>query len=285
MKIGIHLPNAIPGVTGEAIIDWSRAADEGPFSSLGVADRLHYQNMDPYIALAAAAAVTRRIELVPAVFITPLRSPAVFAKEAASLAVLAPGRFTLGVGVGARSIDYETGGVDWDTRGQLLDASLAAFQALRAPADAPQCLGPDPGDVPILVGGASPPALRRMVEHGVGFIGGGIIPPVFAGAAGAVRQAWAAGGRDGAPRLVAGTWYASTPEVAAPGQQWRDDYFVLGGPPPPICEPIRTGADAVAEAVAGYAEGGADEIILFPVSDDIAELHWLAERADDLAAL
>jgi len=285
MKIGIHLPNAIPGVTGASIIEWSKAADEGPFSSLGVADRLHYQNLDPYIALAAAAAVTERIELIPAVFITPLRSPAVFAKEAASLAVMAPGRFTLGVGVGARPADYETGGVAWEQRGAALDASLAAFLALRDTADAPQCVGPDPGDVPILIGGASPPAVRRMVEHGVGFIGGGVIPPVFAGACGAVRGAWAEAGREGTPRLIAGTWYASTPEVAAAGQQWRDDYFVLGGPPPPICEPIRTGEDAVAEAVAGYAEGGADEIILFPVSDDIAELHWLAERVDSLAQL
>lgn len=285
MKIGIHLPNAIPGVSGEAIVAWSKSADAAPFSSLGVADRLHYQNFDPYIALAAAAAVTERIELVPAVFITPLRPPTVFAKEAASLAVLAPGRFTLGVGVGARQADYDTAGIDWESRGELLDASLAAFQALRSPADAPQCVGPDPGEVPILVGGASPPALRRMVEHGVGFIGGGIIPPVFAGASGAVRAAWAEAGREGSPRLVAGTWYASSPEVAAAGQKWRDDYFVLGGPPPPICDPIRTGADAVAEAVAGYAEGGADEIILFPVSDDIGELHWLAERADELSRL
>ena len=282
MKIGIHLPNAVPGVTGASIVEWARAAESGPFSSLGAADRLHYQNVDPYIALAAAAAVTERIELIPTIFITPLRPPAVFAKEAASLAVMAAGRLTLGVGVGARPVDYDTAGIPWEERGRLLDESIDVLHAMRSPSDAPQCLGPDPGDVPIIVGGASPPAIRRIIDHGVGFIGGGIIPPVFAGASGAVRAAWSGAGREGSPRLVAGTWYASTPEIGAIGQRWRDDYFVLGGPPEPICDSIRVGEAAVAEAVAAYGEAGADEVILFPVSDDIAELDWLAERVDRL---
>ncbi len=280
MKVGIHLPNAVPRVSGAAIVEWARAADEGPFSSLGAADRLFYANLDPTVALAAAAAVTERIELIPTVLIAPLRAPAVFAKEAASLAVLAPGRFTLGVGVGARPADYESAGVDWEDRGRLLDEGLATFRAMSEPDDSPQRLGPDPGDVPVLIGGASPPAMRRIVEHGVGFIGGGVIPPVFAGASAGVRAAWDAGGREGQPRLVAGTWYASDQAVGEAGQRWRDDYFVLGGPPPPICDPIRVGADGIEAALAEFGEAGADEVIFFPVTDDIAELHWLADRVD-----
>jgi len=282
MKIGIHLPNAIPGVGRDAIINWSRGSDDGPFSSLGVADRVFYQNMDPVVALAAAAAVTERIELIPTVFIAPLRAPAVFAKEAASLAVMAPGRFTLGVGVGARPADYESAGIAWSARGRLLDEAIAAFESTQRPENAPQCLGPDPGPVSILIGGASPAAIGRIVGHGVGFIGGGVIPPVFAGACHGVRAAWAAAGREGTPRLVAGTWYASTPDARDRGMAWRDDYFVLGGPPAEICEPIRTGRDAVKEAVEAFAEAGADEVILFPVVDDIAELDWLAALHDDL---
>lgn len=282
MKVGIHLPNAIPGVTASSVVEWARRADEGPFSSLAAADRLHYQNLDPTIALAAAAAVTERIELIPNVLVAPLKPAAVFAKEAASLAVMAPGRFTLGVGVGARPADYESAGVPWSERGRRMDEILAAVAALRDRDDAPQCVGPDPGEIPILIGGASPAAMQRMVDHGVGFIGGGVIPPIFAAACQGVREAWSAGGREGEPRLVAGTWYASSPEVLDQGTRWRDDYFVLGGPPPPICEPIHCGTDAVLQVSEAFAEAGADETIYFPVSDDIRELEWLAELAPKL---
>jgi alkanesulfonate monooxygenase SsuD/methylene tetrahydromethanopterin reductase-like flavin-dependent oxidoreductase (luciferase family) len=282
MKIGIHLPNAIPGVTAESVLEWARRADEGPFASLAAADRLHYQNLDPTVALASAAAVTERVELIPNVLVAPVKPAAVFAKEAASLAVMAPGRFTLGVGVGARPADYESAGVPWNERGRRMDEILAAVGALHGRDDAPQCVGPDPGEIPILIGGASPPALQRIVDHGVGFIGGGVIPPVFAAACEAVREAWSAAGREGEPRLVAGTWYASTPDVLEQGTRWRDDYFVLGGPPPPICEPIHCGVDALVQVSEAFAEAGADETIYFPVSDDIRELEWLAELAPKL---
>ena len=57
MKIGIGLPASIPGVRGELILEWARMADAGPFSSLGIIDRLVYPNYEPLITLAVAAAV------------------------------------------------------------------------------------------------------------------------------------------------------------------------------------------------------------------------------------
>ena len=59
-QIGIGFPTTIPGVGGKQLIEWAKKADGGPFSSLGLIDRLVYDNYDPLIALAAAAEATYR---------------------------------------------------------------------------------------------------------------------------------------------------------------------------------------------------------------------------------
>ncbi len=44
MNVGVGLPTTTPGTTGELLLDWARRADEGPFSSLGVLDRIVYDS-------------------------------------------------------------------------------------------------------------------------------------------------------------------------------------------------------------------------------------------------
>jgi len=280
-KVGVHLPHGIPGVSGRTILDWARLADEAGFSSLGVAERLVYDTADAVLSLAAAAAVTTRIELVANIFIAPLRPPAVFAKEVATLSRFAPGRLALGVAAGARPQDHAAAGVPWERRGALVDECLAALAALRSPANPPHSLGPvpDPG-IQVLVGGASPGALRRMVEHGHGYLGGGIKAEFMAHEVAAVRAAWAAAGREGPPRVVAGTWYASE-RNAGRAQAWRDTYLTEGGPPPFVLAPIAVGADGVRQAMADYGAAGADELVLFGCVDDVDELAWLAETVEE----
>src|SRR5579871_2980216 len=112
MQIGIGLPNAVPGTDGPRLIEWARRADAGPFTSLGVLDRLAYASYDPLTALAAAAAVTRRVRLVTMIVIGPLRNTLLLAKAAASVDALSGGRLTLGLAVGARRDDYEAAGIE-----------------------------------------------------------------------------------------------------------------------------------------------------------------------------
>jgi len=45
MNVGVGLPTTTPGTTGELLLDWARRADEGPFSSLGVLDRIVYDSL------------------------------------------------------------------------------------------------------------------------------------------------------------------------------------------------------------------------------------------------
>ena len=51
MKVGIGLPNTIPGIDGQLLVEWARRADAGPFSTLAVLDRLVYDSIDPFAAL------------------------------------------------------------------------------------------------------------------------------------------------------------------------------------------------------------------------------------------
>src|SRR2546430_7758106 len=182
MKIGIGLPATIPGTEGKRILDWAKNADSGPFSSLGILDRLVYPNYEALITLAAAAGVTQRIRLMTTVLLAPLRNPALLAKQAASLDALSGGRLTLGLGIGGREDDYLAASVPFKRRGKLFDAELETLQKIWSGQSLGDTIGPI-GPVPtqsggpeILIGGYSPAAIQRVGHWGNGFIAGGPDP-------------------------------------------------------------------------------------------------------------
>ena len=55
MDIGIGLPATIPGISGSLIKEWAVRAENGPFSTLGIVDRIVYPNHEPMISLAATS--------------------------------------------------------------------------------------------------------------------------------------------------------------------------------------------------------------------------------------
>src|SRR5436309_11492541 len=130
MRIGIGLPGGVPGTPGRLVIEWARRADEGPFSSLGVVDRLVYDSYEPMTILAGAAAVTQRIRLATTIIIGPLHNTPLLAKTAATLDALSEGRLVLGLAVGARKEDYEAAGVEYSSRGKRLSEQLARLRSL-----------------------------------------------------------------------------------------------------------------------------------------------------------
>jgi alkanesulfonate monooxygenase SsuD/methylene tetrahydromethanopterin reductase-like flavin-dependent oxidoreductase (luciferase family) len=265
VKVGIGLPNTTPGADGPLLLEWARRADAGPFGTVAVLDRLVYQSLEPFAALAAAGAVTRRVGLATMIAIGPLRSAAMLAKQAATVDSIAGGRLTLGLAVGARLDDYEAAGVDHRGRGARLSEQLAYLRG--------EC---DGLDVPLLVGGNSGPALLRMARYGDGYAHGGGPPRAFASAATKARAAWHDLGRPGAPALWGQGYFALGD--ADRGAAYLRDYYAFTGP---FAEKIAAGnlstPRAVKDFVRGYEAEGCDELILLPTVSDLDEVDRLAE--------
>lgn len=140
--------------------------------------------LDPYIALTFAAAHTKRIRLGTGISLIPERSPVVTAKEIASLDKLSNGRFDLGVGVGWLAEEFTAVGVPWERRAERTREYLKAMKLLwteKEPAFKGEfCSFPKvrmyPKPVqkphpPIIFGGESTPALKRVAEVGDGWFG------------------------------------------------------------------------------------------------------------------
>src|SRR5579875_3533673 len=207
MRIGVGLPNGVPGTSGQLLIEWAKRADEGPFSSLGVVDRLAYDSYDPLSALAVAAAVTSRVRLATTIVISLLRPTGTLAKAAASLDALSGGRLVLGLAVGARREDFEAAGVDYHERGKRLTEQLIALRTLWEEG----ALSPRteyPSGPPLLVGGLSDAGFARMARYADGYVHGGGPPRAFARAADKARAAWRDFRRPGQPQIWAQGYFA-----------------------------------------------------------------------------
>jgi alkanesulfonate monooxygenase SsuD/methylene tetrahydromethanopterin reductase-like flavin-dependent oxidoreductase (luciferase family) len=270
VNVGIGLPTTTPRATGELLLEWARRADAGPFTSLGVLDRVVYDSYEPFAALAAAAAATERIRLATMIAIGPLRATALLAKQAASVNGLSGGRLTLGLALGARADDYEAAGVEVRGRGRKLVEQLAYIRG-RVDEDR---VGPARDGIELLVGGGSGQAFARMARYADGYAHGGGPPRAFAGAATRAEAAWNDLGRPGKPRLW-GQGYFAFGDVER-GNDYLRDYYAFTGP---FAERIVAGnltsARAVKDFVRGYEEAGCDELVLFPTVADIDELERL----------
>src|SRR5512145_2889915 len=129
MRIGIGLPAAVPGVDATIIGTWADEAEHAGFASVGVIDRLVYDNIDPLMALAAAAARTERVELFTTVLNVGWRAnPVLLAKQMASVDLLSGGRLTAGLGLGGWPEDFAASGAPTSGRGARLDAAVATMR-------------------------------------------------------------------------------------------------------------------------------------------------------------
>ena len=276
MNIGVGLPTSTSGMSAEVLFDWAKRADAGPFSSLAVVDRVAYQNYEPFTALAAAAAVTRRVRLATMVAIAPLRNTAILAKQAASLDALSGGRLTLGLAVGARGEDYQASGVESRGRGRRFSEQLEAIRDVwEAGKIGPT---PNPPGPRVLVGGSSGEALARMARYADGYMHGGGPPRAFAGAAAKAVAAWSDLGRPGRPILWGMGYFALGDGTADAGADYLRHYYAFTGP---FAEKIAAGnltsPGAIADFIRGYEDAGCDELVLFPTVSSLEQIGRLTE--------
>jgi alkanesulfonate monooxygenase SsuD/methylene tetrahydromethanopterin reductase-like flavin-dependent oxidoreductase (luciferase family) len=279
VNIAIGLPNAVPGTTGGQLTEWAEKAETRGFSSLGTIDRIVYGSYEPLIALTAAAAVTERIGLTTALLLAPLRdNGALLAKQTLSLNALSGGRLTLGLGLGGREDDFAAIGADMGTRGAEMEEILGRLTEVWAD----DSIGPDVAPPRLVIGGGVEASYRRAAKYGsAGWIGGGAPPDAVAEALGRVNEAWAAAGRDGEPVIMALAYFALGSDPEGDARRYLGDYYGFLGEE--LADYIVGSAAKDAETVKGYLSAyeaaGCDELILFPCSNDPAQVDLLADAA------
>jgi len=188
-----HIPTSrrTPPPTGEAVL-----AEE------------YKRTLDPFVALAAAAAVTSRLTLGTAVCLVAQHDPIVLAKEVATLDLLSGGRLVFGIGFGWNREEMENHGVDPRRRRELVREKMLAMERLWSEERASfagelvrfeECWSwPKPARQPrppVLLGGTAGPTLfAHIAEYGDGWmpIGGAGV----GGALPALRRAMEGAGRD-----------------------------------------------------------------------------------------
>jgi probable F420-dependent oxidoreductase len=216
MKLGLYGINMGVCLDAEAISEVARAAEGAGFDSLWTAEHVVLPDpqtpespipaqtplLDPAVALATAAAHTTSIRLATGIIILPQRNPAVLAKELASLDVLSGGRLIFGLGAGYIPAEFAALGASFVDRGATTDEYIEAIRTLWTE-ERPHYSGrfvsfaeidayPRPVQKPhppIVVGGMSPPALRRAVRQGNGWYGFALDPEQTATCVAGLREA------------------------------------------------------------------------------------------------
>lgn len=194
MRIGFGLPVAGGWAQPQALARFASRAEELGYDSLWTFQRLlvpadeepapvYRSVLDPLISLGFAAAHTSRIRLGVSIVNLPFVSPALLAKQAATLDVLSGGRLDLGLGTGWSPVEFIASGADPARRGARATEYLAVLHTLWADEISefhgeffqipPSRMSPKPVQrpgPPVLLAGMVPAALRRAGRLAAGWL-------------------------------------------------------------------------------------------------------------------
>jgi alkanesulfonate monooxygenase SsuD/methylene tetrahydromethanopterin reductase-like flavin-dependent oxidoreductase (luciferase family) len=201
-SIGVVIPSPLPaGMALPDIPRLARQAEMAGFDCIWAEDHLAYGDaaiLDISCVLAAAAAVTERVEVGSAIFVPSLRNLSWALKQVATLQLLAGGRLQLGVGLGgAGEEEYGLAGFTRSGQRERTDEFLGILaKARRGDEDEAAIpsstrallLGPAVPVPPLWVGGTSLAALRRAVRFGDGWLSGAQTPAEFEASLSHLRQ-------------------------------------------------------------------------------------------------
>ena len=207
MKVGVLMFSTDYAIRVDEL---ARAAEERGFESLFLPEHTHipksrrspwaggpnlpkeyWHTLDPFVALAAAAAVTTRLRLATGICLVIERDPITLAKEVASLDFLSKGRFIFGIGGGWNAEEMENHGTAFKTRWRLLRERILAMKEIWTKDEAefhgefvnfgPVWSFPKPVQKPhppILMGGDGPTTFDRVVEFCDGWMPIGARAPI-----------------------------------------------------------------------------------------------------------
>ncbi len=191
---------------GEHVVMVDSPTSRYPYSGDGkIAVPADADWLDPLLGLSFIAAHTQRIKLATGILLLPEHNPLVIAKQAATLDVLSGGRFLLGVGVGWSAEEFAALGVPFARRGARTDEYIRAMRRVWA-SEVASFYGefvrfegvrvyPKPAGgrrIPVVVGGTTDTALRRVATVGDGWYGFNLaaadVPDRLSALAAACRQ-------------------------------------------------------------------------------------------------
>ena len=207
--------------------------------------------LDPFLALMCMASATSKIRLATGICLVPEHNPLVLAKVIATLDYLSGGRFALGVGIGWLEEEFVAMGIPWEHRAKRTREYIEAMRKL---------WGEDPSSysgeyvnfknvrsnpkpvqgakLPVIFGGESAPALRRVAEYGNGWCGFNLTPDEAAAKIRKIEELLKANGRKRSDIEIAVSPY-SKPITKDDLKRYRDagtDEVVLINLRPPRAE-------------------------------------------------
>ena len=210
ITVGLRVPHELTGGAA-GLHDYAARVEAAGIDRLFTGDHVTFrggQGFDGLLTATALAVAAPRLTVQTAVYLLPLRHPVPVARQVATLAGLAPGRLVFGVGLGGEDpAELRACGVDPATRGRRMDEALAVLRPLLAGAevtldgdffrlDRVRILPAPRPPVPVVIGGRSDAALRRVARYGDGWLGLWISPARYASATALIAKHAADAGRD-----------------------------------------------------------------------------------------
>lgn len=246
----------------EHVLFFPEYASTYPYSSSGRIPGDPEGLLDPFTALTFLAGCTERVRLATGICLVPQRQPVYTAKMVADVDFLSGGRVDFGVGIGWLKEEFNNLGADWSQRAALCDEYVDAMRALWSEGVTefsgptvtltPCHFNPKPVQKPyppILFGGESKGALRRVAQRGDGWYGYDMSPQDLAERLPVLDAALADAGRSRADiRLIVGpNRHPITPETVAQYRELGVEQLVapLGAS---TVEKLELRADALLEA-------------------------------------
>jgi probable F420-dependent oxidoreductase len=199
MTAGVHLPQAGPAASGEALRRTAVLAEELGYADVWVSDHLAVPTgaayppsayvFEPLTTMSWIAAHTKRVGIGTTVLVLPMRHPLNVAKSIATIDQFSGGRVILGVAAGWLEAEFDALGVPFHERGARTDEAITmlrkfwttdhiteSFPVHQSTVVSMRTLPQPVRHVPLWVGGHADVALRRAIAVGDGWHGAFLSP-------------------------------------------------------------------------------------------------------------
>ena len=309
MKFGAHLPLMDFGgnpYTLSHLVRYTRRAAELGFATLSANDHLVFASpwLDGPTALASVIGDSGSMTLATTVSLPVIRGPIQLSKAITAIDRLSGGRVFVAVGPGSSPLDYAVAGVDFDERWKRLDEAVPTLRTLWQ-TDAKPFVGQyystenielrpspaQPGGPPIWIGSwGSPAGLRRTARLADGWLASAYntTPTEFAAAWTTLQDLLNDEGKDGGtfPNALATMWFYITDDTDEADEIFRQRLVpVIHRPEDMLRERLPVGpALTFAEKLGAFRDAGVQQVLIWPVADEVRQLELFCERVVPLLA-